>query len=201
MSRNKMLTEYRHWCNLTEKEQTWILNNKINFGNICEAIEKGSDKKKNGGACANINRIAVLKDIVKMIKNPATNMDDNPNEIVYNEEKLLGVALTCSRVDSCDTSMVNTSCKEFIDGKKGFMILGVHIQSIREVTIKKGNNQGKKMAFLTISDGTCSIADVCAFPEAYKEFSSLLNEGNTVIIQGKRDSKKDSLIIETVQQI
>lgn len=195
-----MLVEYKHWSDLTEKEQGWIIENRDKFDNLASAIESGAKPKKENGACANTKRVEILKDIVKLLNNPTNSCDDNPNEIVYNEERNLGVAISYARVDSCDTSRVNCSCKEFLSGRKGFLILGVVIQSIREVKIKKGKSTGKKMAFLTIADGSCSISDVCVFPDAYNEFCHLLNEGNTVLLQGERDSKKDSFVVKQVWQ-
>lgn len=201
MSRTRMLEEYRTFAALTQKEQQWIIDNRSEFKNIEEALEAGAKPKKAGGACANVNRIEILEDKLKLLKNPVKSMNDDPGMIAWTEEKYLGAAITYNKVDSCDTSAANCTCREYIAGRKGYMVFGVSIQSFREVKIKSGNNAGKLMAFLTIADATCSLSDVCVFSDVYEKYGEFLVEGNTVLIRGERDQKKDSLIVKEIWQI
>jgi DNA polymerase III alpha subunit len=109
--------------------------------------------------------------------------------------------LTCSAIDSCDTSQINTTCREYINGKNGYIILGVEVRRCKEVVTKAGKTPGSRMAFLSISDSTGKIDEVICFPEAYKESCSLLKEGNTVLIHGERDRKSNALLVKKVFQI
>lgn len=201
MSRTKMTEEYKVFADLTAKEQEWFINNREIYPKLEDALEAAAKPKKEGGACANVKRVEILKDKLKLLKNPTKSMNDDPGLLAWTEEKYLGVAITYSKVDSCDTSRVNCSCKEFLSGRRGFMLFGVVIQSLREVKVKKGNSAGKKMAFLTIADNTCSLSDVCVFPDDFEKYGEFLIEGNTVLIRGDRDQKKDSLVVKEVWQI
>jgi len=201
MSRTRMLEEYRIFATLTEKEQKWFIDNRENFTSLESALKVAAKPKKEGGACANVNRVEILGDKLKQLVNPVKSMDDDPGMLAWTEEKYLGISITYCKVDSCDTSRVNSTCKEYLDGKRGFLIFGVVIQSIREIKVKKGNSAGKKMAFMTIADNSCALSDVCVFPEDYSKYAEFLLEGNTVLIRGEKDMKKDSLIVKEVWQI
>lgn len=170
------------------------------FNSLTEALEGLAPVRKDGGGTASQKRSEAVKSMVSLIKNPPSKPQDTPQWIAWNEENLLGIALTCTKVDACDTSVVNCTCKEFLAGRDGYMIFGVEINSIRTIVTKNGKSAGSKMAFLTVSDSTCAV-EMIAFPQAYKEYQALLSEGNTVAIQAKRDKKNGSLIVEKVYQI
>ena len=199
-SRQKFLAEYNAWIQLTDKERNWI---KENFKQdvIANLIANAAKSKKDGGACANLNRVSFVKDLANILINPPSPLIDLPNWIIWSEKECLGIPLTCNAIDSCDTTQVNTTCKEFLDGKTGYMIFGVEVRRLKEVTTKSGKTPGSKMAFLSVSDSTGKIDEVICFPDAYKEGSSLLKESNTVLIHGERDRKNNSLLVKKVFQI
>lgn len=202
VSRQRQLAEYRSWNSLTEKEQEWIKQER--FTGLTEALEalgrprhkkpkRKSDPVPVGpfGGCALDRREEIVRGLHATLLYPPTSLEDTPLWVAWSEEQHLGISITCSRVDACDISDVNVSCKEYLAGREGLLVFGVEVQQVREWTTKKGKTPGAKMGFLTIADGTCAVEAVC-FPEAWKEFSSLLTQGNTVILQGGRDQKKDS---------
>lgn len=141
------------------------------------------------GGCMDDRREGVVRSAAQLLEFPPSAVVDTPQWVAWIEEQLLGVSLTCSKIDSCDISAVNCSCKEFLSGRTGFIMLGVEVQQAREVKTKRGKSAGAKMAFLTLSDSSCSLSDVVCFPESWKEYGHLLTEGNTVIVQGERDQK------------
>ena len=104
-------------------------------------------------------------------------------------------------MDACDTSSANATCKEFVNGRGGKIVLAVAIKSAREYQISKGQSKGKKMCFLTLEDSTCELDNAIAFPEEWSSYKHILFEGNTVIIIGERSKKKDSFIVQKVSQI
>ena len=57
------------------------------------------------------------------------------------------------------------------------------------------------MAFMSSSDGSCGVESVVCFPEEWSEYQGLLQEGNTVLIQGERDKKRNGLVVKEVTQI
>ncbi len=226
-NRNLMLKEYEFWDALTASEQTWIVARSANnyvkqtqdeiaqtnlFGeaisidkdvtltSLAQAMEKLAPTRKEGGGTFKQSRKEAVSSMLNLLKNPPTKIIDTPDWIAWSEESLLGISLTCSKVDACDTSMSNCTCKEYLAGRTGYMVFSVEILAAKEIKVKNGQQVGRKMAFLTVADNTCSVEMTC-FPEQWKEYSSLLNQGNTVNIQAERDRRKDSLIVKRVYQI
>ncbi|MGJ7912814.1 DNA polymerase III subunit alpha [Neobacillus sp. LXY-1] len=70
---------------------------------------------------------------------------------------------------------------------------GIYISSKKTIRTKKGD----LMAFLTVSDSTGEMEAV-AFPEVYKRYSLLLEQGSFVVISGKLEERdgKSQLIIK-----
>lgn len=200
--RSVMKSEFENWDTLTDKEKLWVQTN-IQDKNIplVEILKLAGVAKKQGGACANKNRVESILSLVNLILNPPTVTVDTPNYIADREDALLGISLTCFKVDSCDSSQVNCSCKDYLSGRKGYLVFGVEIKAIREFKTKRGKTPGATMCYLTVSDGTSVLTDVVCFPNIYEEFNSLITEDNTVIIQGERDSKNDSLIVKKMWQM
>jgi DNA polymerase-3 subunit alpha len=199
-NRKLFLAEFNAWNELTEKEKAWIKEN-VQITNIPDMILNSAKIKKEGGCCSSSKRVDVLKSIASVIKNPPSPLVDIPSWISWVEKDLLGVSLTYNPTDSCDTSESNTTCKEYLDGKNGYMVFGVEVRRCKEVVTKAGKTPGSRMCFLSISDSTGKIDDVICFPNVYKDFHSLLKESNTVLIQGERDKKSDSLLVKKVVQI
>ena len=200
LNRQKMLADLKAWSSITDKEKGWILAN-IQVTNIGEALIVAGKTKKDGGACSSAKRAEIVKDLGNTLIHPPYPLIDIPNWIIFSETEHLGLPLTCSAIDSCDTSQINATCREYINGKNGLVILGVEVRRVKEVVTKAGKSPGSKMAFLSVSDSTGKIDEVICFPDAYKECGSLLKEGNTVLIHGERDRKGHSLLVKKAYQI
>lgn len=172
------------------------------FVGIVYALLSVGRAKKEGGGCSNVNRVAIIQSLVSLLERPPTPHIDSPVWIAWVEEEHLGIPITCSKIDACDVSQVNVSCKDYLAGQSGFLIFGVEVQQAREVKTKRGKTPGQKMAFLSLTDSSCSLEDVVCFPETWKEYGHLLVEGNTVLLQGERTDKKDSntLVVKKVWQ-
>jgi DNA polymerase III alpha subunit len=141
------------------------------------------------GGCSSAARESVVQSLARMLESPPSPLVDTPVEIAAHEEELLGISITCGRIDACDVSAVNCTCKEFLAGRQGVLVLGVEVQQVREVKTKKGKSPGARMAFLTVSDATCALTDVVVFPDVWKEYGHLFREENVVIVQAERDFK------------
>jgi DNA polymerase-3 subunit alpha len=201
ISRKKCIYELETWSTLTKKEKEWISLNCQDDKHLLLAIKRLCPTKKEGGGTSNKNRKAIVEDLILQLETPPYSLEDYPSEIVMEEERLLGVALSYSKVDSCDTTSVNTTCKELTDGKKGRLTLGVEVKSCREWIIAKGKMKGKKMAFLSVEDGSSEADSVVVFPESWEKFKSLLTEGNTVLLCGETSKNREGLVVENVLQI
>jgi DNA polymerase III alpha subunit len=136
-------------------------------------------------------------------ENPGYELYDAPSWVAKVEKELLGISLTCTKVDEYDTGKSNCTCKEYIDGFNSThgIVLAVQIDSVREWKIKKGRAKGMKMGFLTVSDTTCSLDSVTAFSEEWEKYKGLLKEGNTLLLRGSRDKNRGSFLIKRVEQL
>lgn len=201
-SRKKMLREYEMWQQLTTKEKAGMMREykttECEYQNMSDMFRLWGKVKSEGGVCANKNRAALIQGLAASLDNPPYSLEDNPKWIADQEKELLGISLTCSAVDECDTFESNCSCKEFASGFKSgddFYILAVSITEIREIKIKSGKNIGKKMAYLSVGDSSGIIGNVTIFANEYEKFSNLLTTGNNVLISGIRDKKSPSTFV------
>jgi len=203
-SRTLMSYHMDCWTQLTKKEKAWIQTkqyestNNARWTTLHDALCDCAHKKADGGGCHTVRRIQVMQSVGNILRNPPHSLSDSFHFMAWNEEKLLGLPLTCNMVDDCDGAIqANTTCKELLDGKDGYIILAVTINRIKEIHTKKAK---KKMAFLTVSDNTYALDSIVCFPDDWKEFKDLLTVSNTVLLHGET-SKKGSFIIKQVWQI
>tara|TARA_R110000824_G_scaffold9415_4_gene42148 strand:+ start:39342 stop:40979 length:1638 start_codon:yes stop_codon:yes gene_type:complete len=201
IARNRMLYELEIWNRLTVKEMAWIQETK-HWPSLKDSLLACQPTKKEGGGCSTYKRADILADLIKTLEKPPHSLEDTPAWIAWAEEKYLGVGITCNRVDGCEDSIrANTTCKEFIDGKSGHMIVAVEVNKVKQIITKNGKSPGSKMAFLTVSDSSCALDNVVCFPSQWKENQGTLQEGNTILLQGERDKRKGGFIVQKVWQI
>ena len=70
-----------------------------------------------------------------------------------------------------------------------------------EYKVKKGESQGKMMAFLTIEDETCTLDSVVIFPKIKEKYKYVLYEGNNLIFCGSVTGGDTSFIIDKIHEI
>ena len=141
-------------------------------------------------------------DIRNMIDSPPYDLTDHETWIADTEKKYMGTSLTFSKTDGIQSSLVNCTCKEIINGRTGKVNVAVHINSLREYVTKNGKNPGQTMAFLSVEDSSATLDSAVMFPDAYDEFKGIMYEGNTVLLFGQVSKKKDtSLIINKVSEV
>lgn len=204
ISRTQMSAEYKALAEFNDNELN-LLYEKLKTYNPLNIISLFKDvvkPKKEDGVCHSKKRVELLNSQRQLLENPIQSYYDNPVWVAHTEEKLLGYPVTCQKIDSCDVSLVNTTCKDFMMGKDDdFMILGVEIRSLMEKTIGRGKNAGQQFASFKLMDASCGV-DAIAWPETWTQFKNVLTVGNSVIIQAERNFKKkdDTMIIKKVWQ-
>ena len=62
------------------------------------------------------DKIPVVQDLLRSYNDPGYALFDSPSWMANKEQELLGISLTCNKVDEYDTTRANCTCKEFIDG-------------------------------------------------------------------------------------
>jgi len=208
ISRSKMQHHFNLIKDFTKRETEWLKNYKESYPektaiNCIEAMIEASKVKSKTRPIFRQARIPAIEDLLTTYDNPGYDLYDSPSWVSRVEEELLGISLTCNKVDEYDTSRANCTCKEFIDGfnsQKG-IVLAVKIDSVREWTIKKGKAKGMKMGFVTVSDTSCSLDSVTAFSEEWEKYKKMLHEGNTVLMRGMKDKNRGSFLIKKVEQL
>lgn len=219
LDRQLMLAEYNAWRDLndrerknistkfapTSKEEAKLLKEGQEialheFTNLTDAIEHLLIHPK---GVFNASRRKKVESILALLKKPARSVKDSPDWISRTEQKNLGISLTCNLTDRGDTSLVNLSCKDYREGKGNdtYVVLGVTVEDMREVEVKTGPNVGKKMAFVTVSDDSGMLDDVTFFSDAWERFSNDVFPGSPIMLQGKRDMIRGSLLVENIWRI
>lgn len=203
-SRNYLLLCLEIISNLSDRERLWIEEN-ISFKNFQKLSELlnflatlPTGKKC---FCSTKKRKEKLLQQIELLKNPPFSVLDSIEWISDKEFSLLGVSLSCSKIDGCDISVVNTYCSDIRNdsGSKN-PIIGVQIDEINVIKTKKGKAAGSQMCFITASDSTGSIDNIVCFPEEFALYREVLIENNTVIIQCQSSKEKNGLIIKKLWQ-
>jgi len=208
VSRSKMNHELKMFRELSKREIPWIESYKQNntdkdFANCIQAMIDENNWSNRHRPIFRKDRVEVVESIVDSLKNPGYELIDLPGWKARQEEKYLGVSLTCARVDEYDTSGANCTCKEYVDGfnSKGTIRIAAQVDGVREWKIKKGNAKGQNMGFVTISDGTCSLDSVTVFSEEWNRYGKDIKEGNILLLIGSRDKKRGSFLIKSVSKV
>lgn len=202
VSRKRMLFELENWELLTKGEKEWMLKNQSLYDNLLAALKDMAKPKKEGGGCHNADRLSVVQSIIKLLDKPPTNLDDTIISINKMETELMGISLSCSKIEACDTSSVNCTLEEFATGKRlQWYVLGVECNRVHTNIVKNGQSKGREMAFLTLEDETGELDDCVIFCDEWERFNYLLQPGNTVLVEGQKDKAKGSFIIKNVEQL
>lgn len=190
LPRRLMLFEYNTYEELTDREKAIIFSSASN--SLCEALEYLSTQK------IIPKRLDIINGLIITLKSPPSSLEDSPIWVNKTEQDLLGIPLTNTKITD-DAYDIDTTCREFNEGKTGTMIISVTIVNVKETTIKNGSSKGEKMAFIDIEDDSGSMSGV-AFSKEWAEYNNILYRGNTVVLCGTR-SKKNSFVISKARQI
>jgi DNA polymerase III alpha subunit len=205
LSRKYILHSYNIFSKLSDREINWAKNNLelSNFKKVDEfwqfVFSMPSGKH---GFFATAKRMQSLTEEYSFFTKPPFSLDDSIEWLADAEHRLLGISITCSRVDGCDTLSANTTCKELKTTLNKKILIACEIDDLNIVKTKKGKNPGQIMCFIKISDSTGYNDGVVCFPEQYGEFESFLMKGNTVLIEGSKGKAQDSgLIVKKIWQL
>ena len=190
MQRKEMLFEYQRASMLTDREVAWI--KKQNFNNITDAFE-GLIKS----GIPNKKRVETIRSVHILLKNRPEALVDSIDWVSGVEHGLLGVSISCSKLDGCDTSGVNCSCETFAKTELKSIIMALQIDRVAEWRAKVENS--KPMCFITAHDNTGSI-EISVGSKQYDENGFLLFSGNTVIFSGYKN-KGGKFAVNKVTQI
>lgn len=193
ISRRGAEYEYDQWNLLTKTEKTE--NKKLfkngNYLTLLDLLEDYEPKEK---------RKAFVDSIKYSLLKPPTDLDDSIDNIVNNERQLLGVNLSCSKVEKGSVPKMSDKCADVESRMKEYYLLVGEISEYREFKIKNGKMKGQFMASFKLNDeeGDC---DVVCFPSQLERFESCLFDSNVCVVDGKISSRGNSLILNEIHEI
>lgn len=193
-NRTELLFEYDVCSSLTQKEieKLYTIKKNNNISSLKSLLQQGianniSTKK----------RLSVLQNLLQSMENPPYSLIDKIEWLSDCENSLLGVSITCSKLDSYDIEMTNTDCKTFKNSiSTNNVIIAGEVANINIVKTKTGKNPGQEMAFISIEDQTGFLDSIIMFPEQWLKFKSHIFIGNVLIFVGSKAKNKDGLIVE-----
>lgn len=201
LSRTRMLEELRIFESLTANEQQVLRTKFLQCNDLRAALLLVSKPKKEGGGAAKVARTDFILSQVKLLEKPPTAYEDSVRWIVSQEQELLGTALTASLLEEIDPINTNCTCKEWLSGRAGTVLMAVELTRVAEIKVKNGLNAGQPMAFLSVKDQSASLDCCVVFSQEYAEYKPYLTEGNIVAIQGERDRAGQSLLVKKILKL
>jgi DNA polymerase-3 subunit alpha len=192
-NRTEILFHYDILSSLTKKELELfdgLIADKItaNIKPILSALLNEKITKK---------RIEPISNLIRSLEHPPYSLTDKIEWLSDSENSLLGVAISCSKLDSYDISMTNTNCKEFkttLLSEK--IILAGEVSNVNIIKTKKGKNPGQEMAFVSVEDAYGLLDSIIFFPEQLETYKHHLFQGNVLIFIGNKTKTKDGLVVE-----
>jgi DNA polymerase III alpha subunit len=142
-------------------------------------------------------RKEAIGNLISLLNSPPYSLIDKIEWLSDSENSLLGVGITCSKLDVYDITNANCNCKTFKTSLiKDNIILAGEISNVNVTKTKTGKNPGLEMAFVTIEDQYGTLDTVVFFPEAFSKYRSNIFTGNILVFVGNKSKSKDGLIVE-----
>lgn len=193
-NRTEMLFEFDICSSLTKKELEKLENliseyKSLNLKSVIELMisNKFATKK----------RLEVLSNIINSINKPPYSLIDKIEWLSDSENNLLGVSISCSKLDTYDITMTNCDCKTFKNSNVSErIILAGEIVNVNTIKTKSGKNPGQEMSFVSIEDQTGFMDSVIFFPESWTKYKTHIFNGNILIFVGNKAKTKDGFIVE-----
>ena len=191
--RSEMLFEYEICSGLTKKEQASFLaytttNSNLDIIKLFETLLSHTKLMK--------TRKAAIENSIKSLRFPPYSLTDKIEWLSDSENGLLGVGISCSKLDIYDVGSANCNCKTFKTSHltENIIVVG-EISNLNITVTKTGKNPGLEMAFITIEDQYGTLDSVIFFPEQFSKYRSYLFVGNILVFSGNKSKSRDGLIV------
>lgn len=191
MGRSRMECEfmYNQWAILTVTENRKIIDlykRKLHvsltklLGDFLEEASK--------------NRKPVIQSIIDTLQNAPVDLNDSKDNIVAHEKQLMGINVSCSKIDKAEIPDGKDQCANVDKTKLPYYVLVGEITDLKEFKIKNGKMVGEIMANFKLTDdsGKC---DCVIFPNKLNYYQGAIYDGNVIMIKGKK-SNRSGLIVE-----
>lgn len=208
LPRSQMVHDLKLFRELSAREMPWIesykpSNRDATLVDCIRAMIDLNDWSDPKRPIYRKDRLEMLESIMDSLEDAGYDLIDSPSWLASQEEKYLGISLTCAKVDEYDVSSANCTCKEFLGGfnSTNGILIAAQIDGIREWKIKRGSAKGQNMAFLTISDASCSMDNATVFSEEWAKYKPAIKEGEVLLLRGTKDLKRGGFLIKAVSRI
>ena len=201
-NRQEMLYQFNIYRELKDGDREFLAKDDSNT--LKEGLTKLIDhiKATKKDTVFTERHIELIEGSLISLDEPPYDLEDRPSWRAKQERDLLGIELTCSEIDEYDIGDANCTCREY---SKGFdsqsIAIAAQIDDVREWKTKSGKNRGSVMAFLRISDGTCSLDSVTVFSDDWKKIKDQVEIGKIVLLRGSRDKNRGSFLVKRVQKL
>lgn len=193
-TRTRLESELKDWFSLTDKEREWLRGQ--NWTDLPTALDLLAPTKKEGGGTSNKRRSQIVRSMAQMYRQPTSTFQDLPQWVYLQESHLFGIPLTVSKLDGRDLSLVNSTCREVLEGRSGRIAVGVEVKKVREHVDKNGN----VMAFVTAGDLTSTLDNILIFHEQWALLKENFTEGALLILEGTK-SPKGGFVVERAHDL
>jgi DNA polymerase-3 subunit alpha len=193
-NRTELLFEYDVCSSLTNKEAEKLehIIDTRDITKLKQALEALILEPK-----INKKRIEIIKNLIYSVIKPPYSLIDKIEWLSDVENELLGVAISCSKLDTYDISMTNTTCKTFKNcGLSQNIIIAGEVVNTNIIKTKTGKNPGQEMAFVSIEDQTGMLDSVIMFPEKWLTYKTHFFPGNILVFSGSKTKSKDGLVVD-----
>ena len=201
VSRNKMLYEYGMYKQLKEEDIFELSSS--DHTELIKAIVSIIEKTNKKNQTVHTAKYKDLLDgCIMSIQSPSYSTVDMPSWKAKQEEIKLSTSITSHILDEYDMSNANMTCLEYIKGQQSKAIaIGCEIEYVREYKVKRGENAGKMMAYLKISDHSAILDNVVVFCKELETYKNLLFPSSLVLVRGIKDAKTGDFILKSIQKL
>jgi len=147
-------------------------------------------------------RVDKIKMALFALQNPKFDLSESNVNIIENEKELLGINISCSKIDQVVNIEHSNKIKEVLDDSydrnKVYYIIG-EISDYRDFKIKTGKMLGQVMGSFKLSDETGEV-DVVCFPDKLDKFQAGLFDGNVVYLHAKKSNRGSGIVLEDLYE-
>lgn len=147
-------------------------------------------------------RVDKIKMALFAAQNPSFDLRESNTNIIENEKELLGINISCSKIDQVVNIEHSNKIKEVLednyDKNKVYYIVG-EISDYRDFKIKTGKMVGQIMGSFKISDDS-GETDVVCFPDSLDKFQSGLFDGNVIYLHAKKSNRGSGVVLEDLYE-
>lgn len=187
--------QYNQWCllNKTDVSKAIAIYEEKTPYTLIDLLELLVEK-------VTTKRAETIRAILQTLRNPPISLHDTIDNIVDHEKELMGINVSCSKIQKSSVPETSDTCADVEKGlKKSYLVVG-EISEFREIKIKNGKMAGQIMASFILEDdsGQC---DCVVFPKELNLYQGGLYDGNIILAEGPPSNRSNGIIINKIFEV